>query len=239
MQSSKEIFQTFCSKENSIPLFLSYDWLETVSGNTWNVALEEKNGNVIAFLPYVIKKKSGFKSIELPPLTPYGGVWIIYPEGQKYTSSLSYEKEVFTSLIEKLPRFDTFIQKFYPGFSNWLPFYWKGFKQSTAYTYIIDDLKDQDKIFSEFKENIRREIRKAEKNITISSSSEIKILYEQKIKTYKENNLKFNISEEYLNKIFNFCFKKNCGEFLIAKDSENNIHASALFVWDQNTVYYL
>ncbi len=236
---SKETFKAFCSKEKSIPLFLTYDWLETVAGNNWDVVLEEKGGEVIGFLPYVIKKKSGFILIDLPSLTPYGGIWIKYPEGQKYTSSLSYEKEVFTSIIEKLPQFDYFLQKFCPGFSNWLPFYWKGFKQSTAYTYIIDDLKDHDKVFSEFKENIRREIRKAEKSITIIPSSEIKILHEQKIKTYRENKLTFNISEEYLKMVFNFCLGKNCGEFLIAKDSENNIHASALFVWDKNTTYYL
>ncbi|MBX9850837.1 MAG: GNAT family N-acetyltransferase [Cytophagaceae bacterium] len=235
---SKESFKKFCEQQKDIPVFLTYGWLNTVAKN-WDVCIEERGGEIIGFLPYVIKKKSGFTLIELPSLTPYGGIWIKYFEGQKYASELSFEKEVYSSLIEKLPPFDFFALKFYPGFSNWLPFYWKGFKQTTAYTYIIEDLRNYEQIFNEFKENIRREIRKAEKELTVYSSDDISILYHLKKENALINHSPLTASEEYLKSIYNFCKENNTGNLLIAKDQNGNIHAAAFFVTDHSCCYYL
>lgn len=218
---------------------MTYDWLNMVSGENWDVVLEEKNGEVTGVLPFVFRKKWGLTFFDQPPLTPYGGVWIKYPEGQKYATRLSYEKEIYTSLLDKLPRFHSYVQKFYPGFTNWLPWYWKGYKQTTAYTYIIEDLTDHPRIFSDFKENIRREIRKAEKNITIHNAVNGEQLYTHKVKTYKASGQFLNIPLEYVNKIIDFASRNKCGELLEARDEHNLVHASALFVWDSKTTYYL
>ena len=152
---------------------------------------------------------------------------------------MSFEKEAYTSLIEKLPAFDFFSQKFYPGFSNWLPFYWKGFKQTTSYTYIIENLKNHEQVFSEFKENIRREIRKAEKDLTVHTSREMEILYHLKKENAQINHSPLNASEEYLRSIYNFCKENNMSELLVAKDQNEKIHAAAFFVTDHSCSYYL
>jgi lipid II:glycine glycyltransferase (peptidoglycan interpeptide bridge formation enzyme) len=238
MPTSKELFKVFCEKEKGLPIFMTYDWLNTVAPDNWDVVIEENNGNVLGVFPYVIKNKYGFEQIIQPELTPYGGIWIKYPEDQKYATKVSYEKEIFFSLIEKLPTFDLFTQKFHPKFNNWLPFYWKGFQQTTAYTYVIDE-SNTEIIFSEFKENIRREIRKAQRTLLISTGNDINILYQIKAKSYQFNKQPFNISKDYITNIFSYCTKKKCGELIIAKDDLENIHAAAFFIWDDNTTYYL
>jgi len=238
--NNHEVYKVFCEKEKELPLFLSYAWLNTVAPESWDVVIEEKGGEIIAAFPYVLQHRLGFKLMELPALTSYGGIWIKYPEGQKYTTRLSYEKEIFTALLDKLPRFDFFAQKFYPGFTNWLPFFWKGYKETTAYTYIIEDLSNTKAIFLDFKENIRREIRKAGKTITITSSSDaIDILYD--LYNYKgaATKMKLSITKDYMNTIFQFCVHNNCGELLVAKDEKGKTHAAALFVRDKKTTYYL
>lgn len=233
------MFRDFCTHEKSLPLFMTYDWLKMVSGDNWDIVLEEKNGEITGVLPFVTRKKWGLIFIDQPPLTPYGGIWIKYPDGQKYATRLSYEKEVYTSLLDKLPPCDSFVQKFYPGFTNWLPLYWKGYKQTTAYTYIIEDLTDLSRIFSEFKENVRREIRKAEKNITIHNALDAGQLYAHKVKTYNATGQSLNIPLEYVNNIVDFVSRKKSGELLEARDENGNVHASAIFVWDNKTTYYL
>lgn len=234
----QEEFKAFCETEKSIPLFLSFDWLNTVAKGHWDVAMEKRGEEIIAFLPYIINRRKGLTFIELPPLTPYGGIWIRYPEGQKYSSSLTYDKDVFLNLIKQLPAFDSFTQKFHPSIKNWMPFYWTGFSQTTWYTYILTDLSLKEKIFEGFRDNVRREIRKAEKNISVSPSTDISILYNLKLTACKSKGTIINTSEKKLSDIFQFCQSRNCGELLVAKDG-TQIHSAALFVWDQSSSYYL
>ncbi len=239
MKSSKEKYQKFCEENIGVPLFLRYSWYQSLFGDNWDVVLIERKGNVLGFLPYILTKKKTFSLVRPPMLTPYQGVWLNYPEEQKYTNRLSFEKEVVAEIINQLPPLDAFQQKFVPEFTNWLPFYWEGFNQTTRYTYILEDLSDKNRIFDEFRDNIRREIRKAEKVLTIEVISDIDLLYQLKQDVYQANNEEYPISKDLLNRVGNYCSENNCGELLAAKDTEGNIHSILLYVWDENSAYYL
>ena len=102
----------------------------------------------------------------MPPLTQTMGPYIKYPEGQKYARKLAYEKEMMTNLIDQLPKVDYFCQNFHSSITNWLPFYWKGFEQSTRYSYVISEFNEEIELV--FQENIRREIKKAKKRFRFS-----------------------------------------------------------------------
>ncbi|MGI6455403.1 MAG: hypothetical protein ACOX5R_07225 [bacterium] len=107
------------------------------------------------------------KILTNPILTQFLGPTIIYPHNQSYRNRLSYEKKIFFDLIDRLPKFDYFSQNFSYSITNWLPFYWKGFKQSTRYTYVIEDVKDLDKVFGNISSKYRNKIRKAERCVNI------------------------------------------------------------------------
>lgn len=239
MPSNKEKFNQFCEGNLAIPLFLTYKWYDALFGNDWDVVLVQKNDNILGFLPYIITKKKTFQLIRPPYITPYQGVWMIYPSDQKYTNRLSFEKEVMIDIINQLPDVDSFQQKFLPEFTNWLPFYWNNFEQTTRYTYIIEDLSNTEKVFKDFKENIRREIRKAEKTLTIETTEDIDLLYKLKVSVYDENGESYPIPEKMLINAFNFCKRNKTGELLAAKDSDGNIHSILFYVWDKTTAYYL
>lgn len=239
MLSNKEKFNQFCKQNLDIPLFLTYKWYNALFGDNWDVVLAQKNDNILGFLPYTITKKKTFQLIRPPFITPYQGIWMSYPEDQKYTNRLSFEKEVITDIIKQLPQFDTFQQKFLPDFTNWLPFYWNGFEQTTRYTYIIEDLVDTEKVFKDFKENIRREIRKAEKTLAIQNIDDISLLFDLKVNVYSESGDSYTIPKQLLINAFNFCKTNKTGELLVAKDSDGNIHSILFYVWDKTTAYYL
>ena len=239
MKNNKSLYQQFCEEEN-VPLFLQYEWFNSLyKDDEWEVAIARKGENIQGILPYVISKKKSFKVITPQFLSPYQGVWLKYPEGQKYASKLGYEKEVITSLIDQLPKIDAFKQSFMPGFTNWLPFSWKGFNQTTRYTYIIKNIFDLEKVFADFKENIRREIRKAEKQLTIKEIDDIDLLYQMKLRAYQDNNDNYPIPHEKLVNVHEFCKKVNCGELMVAEDTNGNIHSIILYVWDRFSAYYL
>ena len=74
----------WCEKHPDIPLFLQYDWLNTIADpENWDVALHMVGTDVQGFMPYFRKRKLNFEVITVPPLTPYLGPWIHYPDQQK------------------------------------------------------------------------------------------------------------------------------------------------------------
>jgi len=159
------IYTLFCQKFY-VPLHLQPWWLDAVCGeNGWNVALaKDKGGEIIGALPYYTARRWGLKVIQLPPLTTYGGPWLRYPQqiGFKEVSRLSFEKKVMAELIRQLPRRVFFKQNFRPEITNWLPFYWEGFQQTTRYTYIFEPINDLESITAGFKNTLRSDLKKAE-----------------------------------------------------------------------------
>lgn len=237
---NKELYKLFSEKETSMPLFIQYNWIAGIlDEEDWGVAVEKKGEEVIAVMPYMIKKKYAMHFLHMPHLTPYLGVWISYPEGQKKSSKRAYEKQIITSLIQQLPKFSDFQMKFHPGFSNWFPFYLQGFTGNIHYTYILQGIKDLQSIFSNMRENIKRQIKKGEKLLSVAISDNVNNLYEIKTKALKIDNVHFNVSKEFLNKVYQTCKRLDCGQILEAKDPEGKVYAATLLVWDQNYCYYL
>lgn len=237
----KQKYRELCKAENTIPIFSKDWWLDTVCGkDNWHTVLVERGNEVIASLPYyLINDKFGLKLIVMPPLTQNLGIWIKYPEGQKYTTKLSYEKEILTELIEKMPKFDMFQQHFHYSITNWLPFYWKGFRQTTRYTYVIENLNDLDKVFKDFRENIKSDIRKAEKKVQICEFDDIEKFYKINTMTFSRQNINIPYSLEFLRQLDNVCKSNNCRKIYFAVDKNNEVHASVYIIWDSQSAYYL
>ena len=237
--NNKEVFKSWCEKHPEIPLFLQYDWMTCVAKEQqWDVALVGSKNDVQAFMPYFRKRKLKFEIITVPPLTPYMGPWIHYPEGQKEATRLSYEKKLMEELIDQLPKTDKFIQYFHPAVTNWLPFYWRDFQQSTRYTYVIDDLTDSKALYQNLQGNIRREISKAEKSLCISECGTVSVLHELKEKDYQVKGPEINYSSAYFNRVYAKLKEKNACKAWIASEYGKPV-ASLLLAWDADSAYYL
>ena len=163
---NKDKYRELCRTEKSIPIFSRDWWLDAACGkDNWDVIIVENGGNIVASLPYTLEKKYGFYISRMPILTQKLGPWIRYPEGQKYSTKLEYEKKIFNELIKQIPsKIDLFLQAFDYSITNWLPFYWNGFKQTTRYTYVLDNLHNLDVIKENFSHSKRQNLKKAEKS---------------------------------------------------------------------------
>ena len=238
--TAKEKYRNYCKITPAITLFQQDWWLDAVCGSqNWNALISEHNGNIIGAWGYPLKKKYHLKLINMPMLTPGIGPIITYFEGQKPATQLSHEQQILDELIDQLPKFDLFDIYFLPLFKNHLSFYWKGFSQSTRYTYIIKDLTDPDKIFNGFNSSIRSQIRKAEKEINIVESEDVELFYKINALTFKRLEKKVPYTLSYVNQIDEACKTNKCRKILLAKDNEGNIHAAVYIVWDVQSAYYL
>jgi hypothetical protein len=232
--TNKEKYIEFCKQEH-IPIYSQYWWLDTLCGkNNWDVLLYEKGGEIWASMPYYMKKKYGFISLTMPKFTQHIGPYIKYPKNQKYPKKLSLEKEIMNYFINELPKFDSFIQNFHYDITNWLPFHWKNFTQTTNYTYVIEDFTNINENFS--KAN-KRLFKKGIDNIKIIDDLSVEEFYEICKLTYQRQNLKISYSLEIIKKIFETCNKRKCGKALFAVDDNNNIHSVSYIIWDNYYIY--
>jgi Acetyltransferase (GNAT) domain len=237
------------AKENGViadvtSIFQQPWWLDAVAPGAWSAVEIRRGGALKARLPYVVKKHLGFTLVNMPPLTQVLGPWLP-PYSGKYTHQLSEEKELMTQLIEQLPTFDLFLQNFHYSITSWLPFYWKGFQQTTRYTYVIEDLTDLDKVLSGFARFKHKNIKKAKNIVEVREDLSAKDFYDNHVSTLskqaKERGVSKNISYsfELFSSIYNACYKNNAGKIFYSIDKDNNLHSAIFTIWDKSSAYNL
>lgn len=239
--SLKEKYIVFCEREKEVPVFSQAWWLDAVCGEeNWNVILVENGEEIIASFPYYItQKKFGLKYIGMPVLTQKLGPYIKYPKGQKSTSRLSYEKEIMQEIINKLPLYDFFSVNFDYKYTNWLPFYWKGFIQTTRYTYVIDDISDSEIVFNNFEHSKRKNIKKANKEVQVLYDLSADDFYNNHRMTLQKQGKIISYPYETFKRIYDGAYKNGQGRVIYCKDTDGNIHAALLVVWDGYSAYDL
>jgi hypothetical protein len=237
----KVLYDSFCREQGDVPVFLNPWWLDLDAGaKNWDVVLVENNSQIIAALPYCLVKLKVFKGIGDPPVAPYQGYHICYPKDQVKTASrIAWEYNAVKLLFEGLPRLTFFFQHFPPEIKNWTPLYWLGYRQTTKYSYLIDDLSQPDKIFGEFENRARTLIRKAESALVVYEEKDSQNLLDLIGLTYKKQNLKPPYDLDRLANLTGAVISKKVGKIYAAKDGEGNVHAVAFVVWDRGKTYYV
>lgn len=233
--TNKEKYRQLCLTEPSIPIYSKDWWLDaTCIGGDWDVAIYEENGEIIGTWCYFYKTKLGFKIITTPFLTKYQGVWFKNPE-----LDLLQNKIITRELLKQLPKFSSLTQFFSPTFTNWLPLYWEKFKQTTKYTFMIDDISDMNKVFDNFAYYRRRDIKRAQKLFTVEIGCDPAIFYDLRKKNLEQLNEKITYPRDGFIKLINACEKHNAGQALLCKNVNNEVVCYTYIIWDNQYSHYL
>jgi hypothetical protein len=223
------------------PIFLQPWWLDAACGaNAWGVSLAIKADGVHAALPYFERRVRGLRLLAQPALTPYLGPWM-RTTGAERDAEYSRQKDLMSALIDGLPRRLNYTQRWSPQITNWLPFYWRGFEQTTRYTYVLSDLSDEERLWRDLTGSTRREIRKAETRheMTASAHATLDEFLSLNVMTFARQGLDQPYSTEYVERLDAACQKQGCRQIIIARDSQGRPHAGVYLVWDRESAYYL
>jgi lipid II:glycine glycyltransferase (peptidoglycan interpeptide bridge formation enzyme) len=219
-------------------LFQQPWWLQAVAPGSWDAVVAVEDNEVVGRLPFVRKRRLGLTILSQPPLTPYLGPWIKAGTGKAHTR-LQREHRIFRSLIAALPEHDVYTQNFHYSVTNVLPFYWQGFSPSIAYTYVIDDLHDPGKIWAGFRENIRREIRKAERQVVVRNLDDVETFIALNRKTFDRQSMQLPYSPELIRRLDAACSARGVRRIFLAESADGTPHAALYLVWDSESAYYL
>lgn len=241
MQGNKVLYREVCAAEKAIPIFSQAWWLDVTAGaENWDVAIVEKDGKVMASMPYVVKKKRWSTLLIQPSLTQFLGPWL-RESNAKYAKALGQQKDLMEALIDQLPKFHQYVQNWHYSQQNWLPFFWRGFKQSTRYTYILPDLSNEEALWQEVQANIRTDVRKATErfNIKVRDDLDVKDFLALNRLVFSRQGMQLPYSESFVERLDNACVEHGARKIFIAEDEQGRRHAGVYLIWDANSAYYL
>jgi len=218
-------------------LFSKSRWLNAIC-DQFKILIVEENHQIVGgiALPFIHGK-----FYRDPKLTPQLGVLLGNPKNKaKYSKVISKETKVISLLLEELPKFRQFDYNFSYNFTNFLPFIWKGFNTSVRYTYVLEELKDLEKIHSDFQYDVKYEINKAMKNnIKIVTDLSIEQFYEVNKKTFKRQGMEMPYSLDFLRNLDKKLSTENCRKMFFGVDENNSVIAATYIVYDAKCAYYL
>jgi hypothetical protein len=237
--SDKEIYKIACVNEISIPLYSRDWWLDTVCGeNNWDVLLYFREEAIEAAMPFYVPCKG---VISMPAYTQTMGIWFNPAfEERQYSKNLYRKQMICNYFIEHLPPHSYFLQNFHYSFTDWLPFYWKGYRQTTRYNYILPDTGNLDEVWNNLGGDVCRNIRKAgnKYGLKVKRNVPVDLFLEINSQTYQRQGKK-TYQPEMLKKIIEISRLRNQGDIWGSFDDQNRLHAAVFIVIQNDCAYYL
>ncbi len=223
-----------------VPVFGQAWFLDAVCGaENWGVCLDiAQNGQINGALPYFLKTKWGLNIIQQPVLTGYMGLWIRYETTWHLHQKASQERAVLKNLIAQLPKTAFFSQAYAPHFQNWLPFHWAGFDTTVRMTHILRGLENSAVLFKNFKENVRKKIKKSVPTIHVETSDDVALVYTIYAQIMETKGRKMSYALAFLSNLHAKIKENQAGQLYKAVDTEGSVHAAVYVVWDGTTAYY-
>lgn len=241
MGNNKSEYGTFCLEHPDIPIFSQPWWLDTVCPDKWDVLLLKRNNKIIASFPYYLTKtRRVFSHIMMPPLTQKMGPYIIYDKNkQSESKKINYEHEIYGAFIKMFPKHLNFTVCFDWKYKNWLPFYWNGFKQTTRYTYLINNIKNHDLVQSNYSKSKKQPLLKARDTLSLKFDLPPDDFYRYFSEVIYGRNKDVSFDKNFFQNLYSEIYSRESGRVLYCTDRSGNIQAINMVVWDSECAYYL
>jgi len=236
----KERYRLWCAQELDIPVFAQDWWLDAVCAEAnWDVILIDDGGEIVAAMPYCLKRRGLFSIVSMPPFTQTLGPYIKYPERLNHAQRLSWDKKVLNRIIDELPKCDHILIKCHHRIVNWLPFYWRGFGQITSYTYIIPNISEPDRVLAGFDEAKRSDVKRAAKRVTVQLDMSPDAFYSHHANSLRKQGQQILYSYDAFRRIHDAARFRNAGRIFYAIDEVGNVHSALFVVWGRESAYHL
>ncbi len=227
-------YRQFCRQVPDLPVFAQAWYLDSLCDEgEWGAAVVHQGGRAVAAMPYFLRRKGPFRYLTMPHFCKHLGPYL-HPEYR----GLKFEHKFYPALIEQLPAVHAVKQEFHPSATNWLPFYWKGYRQTTRYTYQLGLSPGLETVYEGFNRNVRRNIRKAEKELIIRQDMSPQDFFRINQLSFARQGLSTPYSRELFLRHDAALAEHQARRIFRAEDARGRIHSAAYLIWDGQASYY-
>jgi hypothetical protein len=191
-------------------------------------------------IPLIVKGGMPGKRIVMPQYIPYFSADVQINPTLTTARKTSIQRHVSTALAKALDDLKPVLVELNFLSFYWLPFHWAGFDVKPRITYRLQTahIRPQ-RIFAEFRDNIKRQIRKSEKQNKIVEAGNSSALFDLNKESYERKGDDHPFNSDLLHHLFNTLRDDNAGKILEVHNPEGKVIAAALFAWDAHFMYYL
>ena len=233
-------YRIFAQTKSTIPLFSQPWWLDITCGEeNWGVSICKSDEEILGVMPYFWRKRLGMTILEQPILTQKLGPTIFYPSHLSYRKKLEFEKLVINTLILNLPDYHKFNQTCDHNLLSWLPFFWRGFSQTTQVSYVIDKSNCENGFLNLFSQSKRREVKKASKFLVCNSDITPDQFYDFHKSMLSKKGSKISYPLSFLERLEIADKQRDSHDYICVVDEDLTVYCALLLVWDSTTTYNL
>ncbi|MFM2388107.1 MAG: hypothetical protein RL660_2864 [Bacteroidota bacterium] len=208
---------------HDLRIFASPDWLNITCAN-WDV-LQVNIEQEQYFFVYQIENRLGSQWLRNPILSPYTLV-------QSSHSNQTHILAAIETFIKTVPHALVDIDldyKFNFASTSLL---------QQAHTNVLQLAASEEQLYGNIHDSLQRQIKKAQKKITIQAADDIDSAYDLLALSYTQKGKDYPYDKEKIKELYNYCQQNDFGTILIAYDGTTAVGA-AFFVWDKLSAYYL
>lgn len=233
-----EKWDEFVDKSPQGDVFCYSWWLDTITKSNFKIIAILNCNEIQAGIPLAFDANG---KINEPPLTRTLGPIYRKLENVSDHRKLVLHRKWLNLLLEKIDPEDVVQFCTHQSFTDWLPFRWNGYKQTTRFTYIINyKNKTENDIWNNLNSNRKRDINKAKlNNLRVEISDDFKTFYKLVEKTYQHQGIVFSLSYEDFYRLDQEISKRNKRRVFITFDENNHPHAGVYIVFNSKSSYNL
>ena len=209
-------------------------WMDAVcAGKQWDVLMiQGEQGEILAAMPYLLRKRAWMKYIVMPQQTQIGGIWL--------TEAAADVPDICQKISNELAKMKlSYYRQQYPIGSPAVAAMQKlGFKSEKRITYRIEDLADIEKIVQSFSKNKKRQLQKAQ-SLHVSTDMNIEDFYRFHVQCLLNQGKQISYTREFLLVLERKAKRLNQCQILSVCNEENQVVAAVFLVWDKRSMYYL
>ena len=240
----KDFYRELCDQHSSlVPLFHQAWWLQAVCGEDWQAIICQDGERTAGVWPLHVRRKYGLRCALMPQLTPYGGPIYFPPDGLSSARLPDFENKVVQAMMPCIDslRLHLSILKLSPAISNWLPFYWQGFQQTTRYTYRIADIRNPEQVLNNFDRSKQRArtIRQAEPHYQLVdnlTATQFATMHHRYWQSQGEADL---LSLDLIERVVESATARHQGLLLGLRNAEGQVVVAWFVVYDSRCAYAL
>lgn len=208
-------------------------WLDALCGETWDAyVIQEKSDQLL--IPFHRKKKGGIPYITMPPVSLFMGPFTGHagePIRQLPPARLD---KLMQPVIENWKAYRKVAYQMDSYFTYWFPFKEAGYRVKPRTHYALTQLQTAT---PEYHSSIKRQIRKAEKQIEITETDSIDPFLELSKRTYERQQTDLPYDAGQLRQLFEQVTNHASGNILVGM-LDGKPAGSVWLIWDHRTLYY-